>query len=193
MTTASSVLDEIKQTRPFRSRGQEAAVAILRTADVVRRYMTTILEPVDVTLQQYNVLRILRGAHPEPLPTLEIGDRLIEQTPGITRLLDRLDQKGLVRRERCRTDRRMVHCWITTAGLDLLEGLDRQIQEADERCREGLSESELNALIDALANVRASYRDRQQGEAATAGAGAGKEDPRAVDALSASPAEASAR
>ena len=166
MDRSRSVLEEIKQTRPFRSRGQEAAVAILLTADVVRRYVTAILEPQDVTLQQYNVLRILRGSHPDPLPTLEIGNRLIEQTPGITRLLDRLEEKGLVRRERCKADRRMVHCWITPAGLALLEALDLPIEEADALCHAGLSETEVDNLIDALAGIRASYRQGRYGDAA---------------------------
>ena len=159
MNTPRSVTEEIKQTRPFRSRAQEAAVAILLTADVVRRYVTAVLEPADVTPQQYNVLRILRGSHPEPLPTLEIGNRLIEQMPGITRLLDRLEEKGLVRRERCKHDRRMVHCWITPAGLDLLTGLEPVVTAADERCRLYLSDDDLDALLGALSNVRAAYRD----------------------------------
>lgn len=158
MSERRSVTEEIKQTRPFRTRAQEATVGILLTADIVRRYVTSVLEPAGITLQQYNVLRILRGSHPDPLPTLEIGSRLIEQMPGITRLLDRLEEKGLVRRQRCRADRRMVHCWITDSGLALLAGLDAVVDEADERCRAGLSDDELEALLEGLSAVRAAYR-----------------------------------
>ena len=74
----SRLQQEIKQTRPFRSAGQEASIGLLRTADELRRYFSTILEPSGITTQQYNVLRILRGAGPEGLPTLEIAARMIE-------------------------------------------------------------------------------------------------------------------
>ncbi len=112
----SPLRSEIKQNKPFRSPGEEAAVALMRTSDVLHRRLADVVEPHGITHQQYNVLRILRGSAPEPLPTLEIASRMIEQAPGITRLLDRLEAKSLVRRERCKEDRRQVHCWITAAG-----------------------------------------------------------------------------
>src|SRR5215208_2200660 len=109
MSERPSILQqEIRQSRPFRSRQQEAVLALLRTSDVVRRFLARIVEPHGITLQQYNVLRILRGAGEEGIPTLAIGERMIEQAPGITRLLDRLESKGLVRRSRCPEDRRQV-------------------------------------------------------------------------------------
>src|SRR5262249_14855885 len=98
--TPSHIERELKQSRPFPTRGQEAAVGLMRTADLLRRLLEQALEPSGVTAQQYNVLRILRGARPESLPTLEIAERMIERTPGITRLLDRLEAKKLVRRDR---------------------------------------------------------------------------------------------
>src|SRR5262249_35367113 len=109
----SAIVREIKQTRPFPSQRQEGAVALMRTADQLRHLLTRYLEPAGITAQQYNVLRILRGANPERLPTLEIAERMIERTPGITRLLDRLEAKQLVHRERCPSDRRQVLCGIT--------------------------------------------------------------------------------
>ncbi|MFP5247340.1 MAG: MarR family winged helix-turn-helix transcriptional regulator, partial [Thermoanaerobaculia bacterium] len=112
--------DELKQTRPFVTRTQEAALALLRTADLVRRSIGAVVEPEGITMQQYNVLRILRGAGEKGLPTLEIAERMVEQTPGITRLIDRLETKQLVGRERCPTDRRQVFCRITKEGLALL-------------------------------------------------------------------------
>jgi len=154
----SALQREIKQRRPFRSRAQEAAVSIMRTADVLRRDMTSVIEPYGITFQQYNVLRILRGASPDPLPTLEIGERMIEQTPGVTRLVDRLEAKGLVRRERCTEDRRMVHCWITPEGIELLAAMDEPVNDADERLLRHLSAEEVERLIAMLASVRAGVR-----------------------------------
>lgn len=154
MRGQSELQTELKQTQPFRSAAEEAAVAILRTADVLRRRMTAAIEPEGITPQQYNVLRILRGARGEPMPTLEIAGRLIEQTPGITRLLDRLEVKGLVRRQRCPEDRRLVHCWITEAGMVLLSRLDASLEELDASVTQGLGEADVARLIDALARVR---------------------------------------
>jgi DNA-binding MarR family transcriptional regulator len=146
---------EIGQTRPFRSRAQEATVAILRTADVVRRCVATVTEPAGITPQQYNVLRILRGAYPEPLPTLVIGERLIERTPGITRLLDRLAAKGLVERRRSHDDRRLVHCTVTAAGLGLLDSLEAAMDAVDDRLDAVLRPGEIATLLELLARVRA--------------------------------------
>lgn len=151
---ATSLLQEIRQTRPFRSKGHEATLAILRTADLIRRRLMGVIEPHGVTMQQYNVLRILRGAGDEPLPTLEIADRMIEQTPGITRLLDRLEAKGLVVRERCPHDRRLVHCRITPDGLELLARMDDAVHEADDDIVAMLSGPELDQLIGLLNRVR---------------------------------------
>ena len=89
-----SVREEIRQRRPFANPAGEAVVTLLRTADRLRTFLEATLQPHGVTLQQYNVLRILRGAGDEGLPTLEVADRMIEQTPGVTRLLDRLEAKG---------------------------------------------------------------------------------------------------
>ncbi len=111
--------------------------------------------PEDVTPQQYNVLRILRGAGDAGLPTLEIAERMIEQAPGVTRLLDRLEAKSLVRRERCARDRRQVLCYITADGTKLLARLDGPIDEADEAAMAGLTESETKTLIRLLDKVRA--------------------------------------
>jgi DNA-binding MarR family transcriptional regulator len=145
---------EIGQKRPFRTAAQEATISILRTADVVRRRLVEVVEPHGVTLQQYNVLRILRGKHPDPLPTLEIGERLIERMPGITRLLDRLEEKALVRRERCSGDRRLVHCWIMPAGLELLATMDGAMDRADDDAVAELDRGELATLTSLLERVR---------------------------------------
>ncbi len=151
----STVLREIKQKKPFASRRQEAFVALFRTADQVRSVVAKVLEPHGITPQQYNVLRILRGSHPQGLPTLEIAERMVERTPGITRLLDRLEAKGLVRRERCPEDRRQVLCWATHEALVLLAELDTPVLEADEEALQNLSRAEVDQLIELLDKIRA--------------------------------------
>jgi DNA-binding MarR family transcriptional regulator len=155
MANESSRLQrEIKQTKPFRSAAQEATLGLMRTADMVRRRGALLVEPEGITGQQYNVLRILRGAGPEGLPTLEIATRMIELAPGITRLLDRLEAKKLVHRERCPEDRRQVTCRITPGGLALLGRLDRIIDAADESFLGTLSLAEQRQLIRLLERIR---------------------------------------
>lgn len=150
----SRLQQEIKQNRPFRSLAQEAALGLIRTTDVIRRRTGEMIEPEGVTVQQYNVLRILRGAGPSGLPTLEIATRMVEQTPGITRLLDRLESKRLVHRERCPEDRRQVTCRITDAGLDLLGRLDPAVDAADDLLLGTLTQTEMKQLIRLLDRIR---------------------------------------
>jgi DNA-binding MarR family transcriptional regulator len=156
-----SVAQEIKQTRPFRSITQEAVVALLKTSDDLRRATEALLAPYGITLQQYNVLRILRGAGDDGLPTLEIGERMIEQAPGVTRLLDRLEAKKLVRRERCPEDRRQVTCRISDTGLSLLARLDKVGIAGDDTLLRPLSLADQQALVRLLDRIRAGLRDRR--------------------------------
>lgn len=146
--------NEILQNQSFRSSGQEAMLGLLRTSDMVRRRIQEIVEPAGITLQQYNVLRILRGAGETGLPTLAIARRMLEQTPGITRLIDRLEAKGWVDRERQLEDRRLVYCRITAAGLELLAGLDEPVQQADATLLAMLGEDERRQLISLLDRIR---------------------------------------
>lgn len=150
---------EILQAKPFISAGHEAVLSLLRSADIVRRRLTRVVEPHGITLQQFNVLRILRGAGAAGLPTLEIAHRMIEQTPGITRLLDRLEAKLLIRRERCPVDRRQVLCYISNPGLALLEAIDEPMREADATAVDMLSASEQKGLIRTLDAIRAGQRE----------------------------------
>lgn len=156
-SSSTPVADEIQQRRPFQSTAQEAVVALLRTCDAAVRHLAGVLEPHDITLQQYNVLRILRGAE-RPLPTMEISDRMIEQAPGVTRMLDRMENKGLVRRERPSGDRRQVLCSITPKGLDLVNALDEPMNAADEQCFAALDAQEQGKLIAMLDAIRAGLR-----------------------------------
>jgi DNA-binding MarR family transcriptional regulator len=164
-----SLREEIRQTRPFASAAEEAAVALLRTTDLVRRRIAAAIEPHDVTIQQYNVLRILRGAGEGGLQTLDLASRMIEQAPGITRLIDRLEAKKLVRRERPRGDRRCVICRITPAGRDLLARLDEPVRAADARAMACLDDAELQQLIAFLARVRAAHQKAEPQASPAAG------------------------
>lgn len=159
MSRKSTIQEELKVSKPFPSAYQEGAVSLLRTADMVRRHLSSVVESQGVTLQQYNVLRILRGAGDKGIPTLEIADRMIEQTPGITRLLDRLESKLLVRRLRCDRDRRQVLCWITPDGLELLKRLDDPLKEAEEAALGDLEVSHVRELITLLNTIRAAHQE----------------------------------
>src|SRR3954453_16452156 len=138
----SALQHELRQRRPFQSAAHEAVVGLMRTADLVRRQMTAQIEPHGITLQQFNVLRILRGAGDEGLPTLEVAERLIEQAPGVTRLLDRLEAKALIRRTRCPKDRGQHLCRISATGLQLLEKIDALTAHAHEDSLKGLRQND---------------------------------------------------
>src|ERR1700756_3985643 len=127
--------DEIRQTRPFESPAQEAILSLFRTTDMVQRMFSKIVEPHGIS-------------------TLDIADRMVEQTPGITRLLDKLEAKQLVRRERRPEDRRQVLCWITGRGLRLLAQIDKPAVSAGSKATEPLSAEDLRSLISNLEKIR---------------------------------------
>ena len=145
---------EAKQKHLVHSRQQAAVVSILRTANYLRRFSSPVFNQHGITWQQYNVLRILRGAGLGGLPTLDIAERMIEQAPGITRLLDRLEGKKLVRRERPSDNRRQVLCYITKPGLDLLQELDTPVGNKVNQALHRLDESEIEELIRLLELAR---------------------------------------
>jgi len=149
---------EIVQRRPFHSVKAEVAVSILRTAALIERHFAQVVARTGVTVQQYNVLRILRGAGTEGLPTLVIRDRMIHAAPGITRLLDKLEKAGLARRERASPDRRQVFCYITEKGLEILTTLDEEMRQADEVAVGSLTDAEQRQLLKLLEGVRAVHR-----------------------------------
>jgi MarR family transcriptional regulator, organic hydroperoxide resistance regulator len=155
---SSTVQDEIGQRRPFHSLKAEVAVSILRTAALLERHFAQVVSRTGVTVQQYNVLRILRGAGEEGLPTLVIRDRMIHAAPGITRLLDKLEKAGLARRERASPDRRQVFCYITDRGLEVLDQLDDEMRAADDIAVGNLTEAEQRQLMTLLDGVRSAHR-----------------------------------
>jgi DNA-binding MarR family transcriptional regulator len=154
----SAIQQEIRQRRPFPSVAHEAIVALMRTTDLVRRQIAAVVEPHGITLQQFNVLRILRGAGADGLPTLEVAERMVEQTPGVTRLLDRMEAKELVRRQRCPKDRRQHLCWITPRGLAVLQKIDAVSQRAADDTLKGLRTKDRETFVRLLDAIRAAHR-----------------------------------
>src|SRR5215217_2717650 len=154
-TKTSALREELKQTRPFHSTAHEALLRVLRTAALVQRITAQVVERSGITVQQYNVLRILRGAGETGLPTLAIRDRMIEEAAGITRLLDKLESAGHVVRERSTPDRRQVLCHITPKGESLITALDAPMDAANHRAGAHLDDEERERLIELLGAVRA--------------------------------------
>ena len=151
---AHGLQTELKQKIPFSSREQEAYLALLRTADALQSRTELKLKEFGLTGTQYNALRILRGAGPDGLPCSEIGERMITRDPDITRLLNRLEQRGLVERARDRQDRRVIFGKITVAGLKLLQELDGPIEKHSRELLRHVGQGPLKRLIDLLELVR---------------------------------------
>jgi DNA-binding MarR family transcriptional regulator len=132
---------------------EDVFVSLWRTADLLARRLELVLKSADISPTQYNVLRILRGA-PDGLPCGEIGNRMISRDPDITRLLDRLDKRGLISRTREKKDRRMILTRITALGLKLLEGLDEPVTDIHKQQLGHLGRERLKALVELLANAQ---------------------------------------
>ena len=150
----SALAAELKQTKPFASLKEEAALSISRTAAVLDHQLSQALKDHALTPSQYNVLRILRGAGAEGLCRNEVGARLVAQVPDVTRLLDRMEDGGLISRQRGSADRRFVTTRITRKGLDLVDTLDKPMRELLQTMLGHVSEKSLRAIVDGLAVVR---------------------------------------
>ncbi len=146
--------DELKQTRPFKSLEEEAILNVSRTSAVLDHALAQALKPYDITPTQYNVLRILRGAGDAGLCRNEVGERLVRRVPDVTRLLDRMEQIGLIERSRAGADRRFVTTRITSPGLALLAQIDEVITEIHRDYVGHLSEEQLQRLIELLEAAR---------------------------------------
>jgi len=146
--------DEIKQGKPFDSLQAEVFLNVVRTADALSRGAEEILKLAGLTHPQYNVLRILRGAGEQGLCCREIAERMISRDPDITRLLDRLERRGLIARRRDSKDRRVITVRIAGAGQKLLKDLHRPMAECNRKLLSHMDESELQKLVDLLEAAR---------------------------------------
>jgi DNA-binding MarR family transcriptional regulator len=142
--------------RRFDSPEQEAYLALWRTYDRLRAFEDELFAGFDLTAQQYNLLRLLRAAH-EPVPTLALAERLVSRAPDITRMLDKLEERGLLTRTRSVRDRRAVLVAVTDAGLALIERIAEPLRECHARQLGHLSASELKSLIALLKAARAPH------------------------------------
>jgi DNA-binding MarR family transcriptional regulator len=145
---------EIRQRRPFESLQQEAYLNLARTHAALEEALERVLAGHAVTQQQYNVLRILRGAPPEGLARNEIRDRLLTRMPDVTRLLDRMEAAGLVTRERSAEDRRQTATRLTRKGRRVVDALDAPVAEEHRRRLAHLSEKQLHELVGLLTLAR---------------------------------------
>ena len=151
---AGQILDEIKQTRPIPTLEEEAYLNVQRTANVLLQEFAELLKGHNLTPTQYNVLRILRGAGDEGLTAGDVGERMITRDPDVTRLLDRLETRGLAERSRCTADRRVVWTRITPAGLAAIAPLDEAVNEIHLRRLAHLGPERLSSLIELLEAAR---------------------------------------
>src|SRR6266849_2432284 len=153
--TTPKLQHELKKKRPFESPEQEAALSVLRTSDQLQIRFARLFREHGLTPSQYNILRILRGEG-KPLPILEIASRTITVVPGITGLIDRLEQAGFVNRLRCEKDRRVIFVALTDHGTKTLAALDEPLVALHRKLLGHLSQAELKELIRLLEKVRES-------------------------------------
>ncbi len=140
--------------RRFDSPEQEAYLNLWRTYDRLKHLEDELFSRFELTAQQYNALRLLGAAHPKRVPTLIVASRLISKAPDITRLLDRLEERGLIVRERLADDRRTVGVGITEAGAALLEQMSAAVGECHEKQLGHLDREELEKLTELLRKAR---------------------------------------
>jgi len=152
--------DDIKQTKPFTSLEAEAYLNLMLLTEELSRDMNRLFKSANLSQPQYNVLRILRGASDKGRTCREVGDRMIVKVPDVTRLLDRLELRGLVERRREDRDRRIVRVRITRAGLDLLRPLDKPIADNHVAQLGHLGERKLRQLIKLLEEARENFAQR---------------------------------
>ena len=150
----STLQEELKQNKPFHSLEQEALLSVVRTSAHLMDSFEVFLRPYGITATQYNVLRILRGAEPEGLCRNELRDRMLTRMPDVTRLLDRMEEAGLVERTRDTEDRRMVTSRITQRASDLPAKLDPLVADHEKQVFVGVSRDQIETLIDVLDVIR---------------------------------------
>lgn len=157
----SSTSSRRSSTTRFDSLEQEAYLSLWRTYDRLRGLEDEFFRPYDLTPQQYNVLRLLQAQHPALLPTLDVANRLVSRAPDITRMLDKLEQRGLVTRARSESDRRTVLVGITPAGVLLLSEMHEPLRACHEQQLGHLPPESLRQLIELLRQVRGPHEPQE--------------------------------
>lgn len=151
---AGSLQREIRQVKPFDSIEEEVFLNLQRTAEALMGGLSEVLKTFDLTATQYNVLRILRGAGPAGLPCREVSERMVNRDPDVTRLLDRLESRAFVERERLTSDRRVVLARIAVSGTEVLALADPAVNAYLLEAMSALDQSALQSLNTALESLR---------------------------------------
>jgi DNA-binding MarR family transcriptional regulator len=145
---------EIRQTKPFSSREEEAYLNLGRTFEFLQARVAALLKQHDLTPVQYNMLRILRGAGTEGVTCTQACERMLSPDPDITRLMDRMEARNLLKRERSREDRRVVVSWITPDGSALLSAIDGPLRDLFKAAMGHVSQRKIEELIETLEVLR---------------------------------------
>lgn len=147
-------IDQDIHQAKFRNEHQKAALNLMYTYGWITERTKELFATEDITPQQFNILRILRGSHPQPLSTLQIRERMLDKMSDTSRIVDRLIAKGLVKKGTCKSDRRLVDVMITDKGRKLLERLDQRQDELDQILG-NISKKEAVVLSELLDKIRA--------------------------------------
>lgn len=150
----TSIRQSIQQLRPFASEEEESFLTLARAWDVVAERAQEPIAAASLSVPQYNVLRILRGAEPEGLQTYQVAERMVTRAPNITRLVDKLEANSLLTRTRSKEDRRVVRLRITAPGMQLVESLDAPVNASVKDAMRGLGATELAELSRLLDRLR---------------------------------------
>ena len=151
---AGKLQQEIKQTKPIRLLEEETSLNLVRTADLLAQRLTDVLKPHSISSTQYNVLRILRGGGSDGVSCKDIGNRLVTRDPDIPRLMDRLEKRGLLTRDRAKEDRRVVVHKLTPAGIELVNALDEPVESVHRAALGHMTKAKLHELVGLLEELR---------------------------------------
>lgn len=151
---SGKLIKELGQTKPFALREEEAFLNLARTFEFLQQRLADLLKQFQLTPTQYNVLRILRGAGEEGVTCSQAAERMLTPDPDMTRLLDRMENRSLIQRERSRQDRRIVITRITREGLKLAGDIDEPLQTLFRRLLGHIGDRKLTALIETLEALR---------------------------------------
>jgi DNA-binding MarR family transcriptional regulator len=151
---AGKLQQEIQQRKPIRLLEEETTLNLARTTDLLTQRLSDVLKPAALSPTQYNILRILRGAGEEGASCKDISSRMVTRDPDVTRMMDRLETRGLITRGRAKEDRRVVTHRLTPDGLDVVNSLDEPIESLNQQLMEHMSRAKLRELIALLEELR---------------------------------------
>ena len=156
------IKEEIQQTKPLRTSGEELILSLVKTVDLLKTGFDSLLKEHDLTLAQFNILRICRGAQGEGRTCSEISERMVTKVPDVTRLLDRMVKKGMVKRERCTSDRRIVWIFITDSGLDAINRVIPIVEQFTDTITGKLPETDIAQSIQIVNALRTNIKELGQ-------------------------------